>query len=326
MHKKSIYLLGCCFILLLAACQASDNSNVNTNKMDEETSDNTDTYPLTLSIDEKEVTITDKPEKMIPLSLEVAEIILDLVDAENVVAATRGLDDPLLSSKSDIASSIDGRIQAASNIEAEEIIAYDTDLLVMTKMYGQEEDAEKTLGKLDIPILSFEPFVTWDDFIQAYTIIGEAIDEKEQAEENIEQMDEEIANIQKKIDDTAEPTVLVLSEVGGDIGPLMMGPSNISYDLIQLAGGKPAVDDIGLTRSTPASMEQIMKMNPDYILFADFFGKGEEGFSDLLADKGWQTLDAVQNEQTMILDAKYVINPNPDLIDGLEQIVNWLYE
>src|SRR5699024_2278234 len=296
------------------------------NKMDEETSDNTDTYPLTLSIDEKEVTITDKPEKMIPLSLEVAEIILDLVDAENVVAATRGLDDPLLSSKSDIASSIDGRIQAASNIEAEEIIAYDTDLLVMTKMYGQEEDAEKTLGKLDIPILSFEPFVTWDDFIQAYTIIGEAIDEKEQAEENIEQMDEEIANIQKKIDDTAEPTVLVLSEVGGDIGPLMMGPSNISYDLIQLAGGKPAVDDIGLTRSTPASMEQIMKMNPDYILFADFFGKGEEGFSDLLADKGWQTLDAVQNEQTMILDAKYVINPNPDLIDGLEQIVNWLYE
>lgn len=327
-----------CLMVLLAACQSntdkgdnnSSNENMPTNEVENGNNGETDSeqaFPVTVSIGDEEVTIEKRPEKMMPLSLEVAEIMLDLVAPDNVVATTRGIDDELLSSKSKIAASIDGRIQAASNIDPEEIISYDTDLLVMTKMYGQEEEAKKSLDKLDIPILAFDAFVTWDDFIHAYEIIGEAIGEKQQAEENIADMQASIAKIQADIpeDNADKPTVLVLSEVGGDMGPLMMGPTNISYDLIQLAGATPAVDTIELTRSTPASMEQIIKMDPDYILFVDFFGKGEAGFADLMDDSAWGTLTAVQEERTKILDAKYVINPNRELIEGLQMIVDWLY-
>lgn len=339
MLKKSLYIcLLVCLIVLLGACQSNtdngknnnNNENASVNETNDKNSDEKETkqaFPVTVSAGGEDVTIEKRPEKMMPLSLEVAEIILDLVEPDNVVATTRGIDDNLLSSKSTIAASIDGRIQAASNIDPEEIISYDTDLLVMTKMYGQEEDARKMLDKLDVPILAFDAFVTWDDFINAYEIIGEAIGEKQQAEENIANMQAEIASIQESIPEEEEekPTVLVLSEVGGDMGPLMMGPTNISYDLIQLAGATPAVDAIELTRSTPASMEQIIKMDPDYILFVDFFGKGEAGFADLMDDSAWGTLTAVQEEQTKILDAKYVINPNHELIEGLRMIVDWLY-
>lgn len=306
----------------LVACGSTNENNGNEATLNKASA--TD-FPKTIEVNGETVEIDAQPEKMLPLSLEVAEILLDLVEPDLLVATTRGIDDPLLSSKSTIASSIDGRIQAASNIDPEEIIAYDTDLLVMTKMYGQEEDAKETLDKLSIPILAFDPIVSWDDYQNAYEIIGEAIGKQEQAETNITKMNEEIKAIQAKVPTDEAPTLLVLSEVGGDMGPLMMGPTNISYDLIQLAGATPAVDTIDLTRSTPASMEQIINMDPDYILFVDFFGKGEAGFNELLNDTAWKTLSAVAQEQTMILEAKYVINPNEELIEGLRMIVDWLY-
>src|SRR5699024_3398603 len=130
-----------------------------------------------------EVTIEDRPKSILPMSLEVAEILLSLTEAENVVATTKGIDDGLLSTKVEEGKESEERIGAATNIDPEEIIALDTDLLLMTKMYGQEEDAEDMLSQFDTPILSFSPFVTVEKFQDATLTIGEAIGEKEKAVE-----------------------------------------------------------------------------------------------------------------------------------------------
>src|SRR5690625_1426951 len=300
----------------------TDEKN-NTSKVDDH-SDNP--FPLNIEIDGKEITIKKEPQKIIPLSLEVAEIVLELVDPSKVIAATRGLDDPYLSTKANISHEIPNRIAAASNIDPEEIISYETDLLLLTKMYGQEEDAEKILSQLDTPILSFDAMVTIDQFMNGVSQIGKAVGQETKAEELVTDMKTKISEIQQSIPENENPTVLALSEVGGDMGPFMMGPTNISYDLIQLAGATPAVDSIELERSTPASIEQILKMDPDYILLLDFFGKGEEGFENLIEDPGWDTLKAVEYDQIKMVDAKYILNPNVANVEGLKIITDWIYD
>ena len=166
-----------------------------------------------------------------------------------------------------------------------------------------------------------------DAFLENVETIGKAVGEVDKAVELVNQIKTEIQTIQANIPEHAEkPSVLVLSEVGPGTGPFMMGPGNISYDLIKLAGAEPAVDKIDLESSTPASIEQILKMNPDYILLLDFVGDGDKVFTDLMKSPGWDNVEAVKNEQTMVLAAKYLMNPNVENVEGLDKLVRFIYK
>lgn len=308
--------------ILATGCQASQNNEeVQTNEDEVET----DSFPVTVQIDDEEITIEEKPSRIFPLSLEVAEIVLDLVEPEKIVAATNGIDDPLLSTKVDVAEKIEGRIGAQVNIDPEEIISYDTDLLLLTKMFGEQEEAENTLKQLDTPILSFDSIVTTEQYLDVTRTIGKAVGEESKAEKLIASIEEKINSLQQQIPEEESPSVLILSEIGGDLGPFMLGPTNISYDLLKLAGATPAVDTIELERSAPASIEQVLKTDPDYILLVDFFGKGEESFNELMNDPGWNTLKTVEEGNIKLIEAKYIVNPNSKNVDGLEMLIDWFY-
>ncbi len=319
--SMSIFLL--LFLVVIAGCQNTQPQEETESEKQETTADD---FPVTIQIDDEEVTIEEKPNRIFPLSLEVAEIVLDLVEPDKIVAATKGIDDPFLSTKVDVAEEIEGRISAQVNIDPEEIISYETDLLLLTKMFGEQEEAESTLKQLDTPILSFDSIVTVEQYLDVTRTIGKAVGEETKAEELIENIEGKIESLQEEIPEDENPTVLVLSEIGGDLGPFMMGPTNISYDLLKLAGATPAVDKIKLERSTPASIEQILKTDPDYILLVDFFGKGEEGFNELMEDPGWNTLQAVKDNKIKLMEAKYIVNPNSQNIKGLEELIDWLYK
>ncbi|HLS23044.1 MAG TPA: ABC transporter substrate-binding protein [Pseudogracilibacillus sp.] len=322
MRRSLVMFMFLIAFILATGCQASQNNEeVQTNEDEVET----DSFPVTVQIDDEEITIEEKPSRIFPLSLEVAEIVLDLVEPEKIVAATNGIDDPLLSTKVDVAEKIEGRIGAQVNIDPEEIISYDTDLLLLTKMFGEQEEAENTLKQLDTPILSFDSIVTTEQYLDVTRTIGKAVGEESKAEELIASIEEKINSLQQQIPEEESPSVLILSEIGGDLGPFMMGPTNISYDLLKLAGATPAVDTIELERSAPASIEQVLKTDPDYILLVDFFGKGEEGFNELMNDPGWNTLKAVEEGNIKLIEAKYIVNPNSKNVDGLEMLIDWLY-
>ena len=322
MRRSLVMFMFLIAFILATGCQASQNNEeVQTNEDEVET----DSFPVTVQIDDEEITIEEKPSRIFPLSLEVAEIVLDLVEPEKIVAATNGIDDPLLSTKVDVAEKIEGRIGAQVNIDPEEIISYDTDLLLLTKMFGEQEEAENTLKQLDTPILSFDSIVTTEQYLDVTRTIGKAVGEESKAEELIASIEEKINSLQQQIPEEESPSVLILSEIGGDLGPFMMGPTNISYDLLKLAGATPAVDTIELERSAPASIEQVLKTDPDYILLVDFFGKGEEGFNELMNDPGWNTLKAVEEGNIKLIEAKYIVNPNSKNVDGLEMLIDWFY-
>lgn len=318
-------------LIVLSGCSTENNQAENQSEKKEtiesSNQDDKSSFPVTVEVDGEKVTIEEKPEKMIPLSLDVAEIVLELTDPSRVVAITKGIDDPYLSTKSEEAKDIPNRIGSAVHIDPEEILSYDTDLLLLTKMHGQEEEADHILSQVDVPMISFTTIGTVDELFNHYMIIGKAIGEQKKAEEIVGKMKSEIESIQEHIPDTVDaPSVLVLSEVGPGTGPFMMGPGNISYDLIRLAKATPAVDAIGLKHSAKASIEQILKMDPDYIFLLDFTGKGEKAHRELIESPGWNQLQAVKKNRLKILEAKYLMNPNRENIEGLSIMAKWIYD
>lgn len=330
MRKNFILIHVLLALLFIAACQsnaAETKDDANLEKSAESSEKENSKFPKTIASTDGDVIISEKPERILPLSLDVTEIVLELVDPSKVVAVSKSVEDPLLSTHADIVDDIPNRVSSAVHIDPEEILSYDTDLMLLTKMHGQEEDANKVLNTIDLPIITFQTMGTVDSFLENVEIIGEAVGEVEKASKLIEQVQTDIKTIQEKIPKNEDsPSVLVLSEVGPGTGPFMMGPGNISYDLIQKAGATPAVDEIGLENSTPASIEQVLKMDPDYIFLLDFVGKGEEVFEELMSNPGWDSLSAVENNQMKVLDVKYLMNPNVEVVEGLDIMVDWIYE
>ncbi len=307
------------------ACQANINQTEDDASSEIEEAQQ-DLFPVTVESANGPVEIKEKPERILPLSLDVAEIVLELVDPSKVVAVPKAVEDEQLSTQTEKADQIEKRVASAVHIDPEEILSFDTDLLLLTKMHGQEEDANEVLSEVDVPIVTFDTMGTVEDFLNNVEIIGDAVGEPEKATELMTSMKKEIEEIQEKIpSDGEKPSVLVLSEVGPGTGPFMMGPGNISYDLIKLAGAIPAVDEIDLERSTPASIEQLLNMDPDFIFLLDFVGKGEEVFAELSESPGWDRLQAIENDRVKVLDVKYLMNPNPLVVEGLDIMVDWIY-
>lgn len=331
--KRSLYMLSSILFLalFLFACGSTDRSNTeeaddNTGETEETNETETEDFPVTVEHDGEDITINEKPESILPLSLDVTEILLELVDPSRVVAISSSAEDKHLSTHTDKAEEIPNRVSTAAYIDPEEVLAYETDLLLLTKMHGQEEDASSILSEIDLPIITFDTMGTLAEFMENIEVIGRAVGETDKATALVEQMENDLDAIQSNIpEDQEAPSVLVLSEVGAGTGPFMMGPGNISYDLIQLAGATPAVDEIGLEGSSPASIEQVMKMDPDYIFLLDFFGRGEEDFTELSENPGWSSLQAIKNDQVKMLDVKYLMNPNVEVLEGLEIMVDWIY-
>lgn len=307
------------------ACQANINQTEGGGSSEVEEAQQ-DLFPVTVESANGPVEIKEKPERILPLSLDVAEIVLELVDPSQVVAVPKAVEDEQLSTQTEKADQIEKRVASAVHIDPEEVLSFDTDLLLLTKMHGQEEDANEVLSEVDVPIVTFNTMGTVEDFLNNVEIIGDAVGEPEKATELMTSMKKEIERIQEKIpSDGEKPSVLVLSEVGPGTGPFMMGPGNISYDLIKLAGAIPAVDEIHLERSTPASIEQLLNMDPDFIFLLDFVGKGEEVFAELSENPGWDRLQAIENDRVKVLDVKYLMNPNPLVVEGLDIMVDWIY-
>lgn len=335
--KKSILMImtSIIFGLLIVGCQGGneeERAEANEQEDYEGNEENSvegesDTFPVTIELDGNAIEIKEKPERILPMSLDVAEIVMELVEPSRVVAIPKNAENPVMSAQAEKAKEIENHVSSAVNIDPEEILSYDTDLLLLTKVHGQEEDASNVLSEVDLPILSFNSVQTVEAFIQRVELIGKAVGETEKAVEVTNRLASDVESIQKKIPDgDTPPSVLVLSEVGTGTGPFMLGPTNISYDIIQLAGATPAIDSINLQSSTPASIEQVLQMDPDYIFLLDFTGAGEEVYEDLMGAPGWDTLTAVQNNNLKVLDVKYLMNPNVDVIEGLDIMVDWIYE
>src|SRR5699024_7535576 len=120
-----------------------------------------------------------------------------------------------------------------------------------------------------------------------------------------------------------QSAVLMLSQVGSNTVPYILGPSSIAYDLIQLAGGKSGSDVLGLDKTSPASIEHIIEMDPDYVILVEWSATSDE-FTELIDSSGFQTLSAVKNGHVKHMKAKDLSQANRFIVDQLEDLVLWL--
>jgi len=261
------------------------------------------TFPVTVAAANGEVTIEERPERIVSLSATATEMLFAIGAGDQVVAVDDQSDFPA-----------DAPITELSgfDVNVEALASYAPDLVVYSTDPG---GLEKSLRKLEITSLSQVAAVTIDDTYAQIEQLGEVTGRVQQAELVVGRIEAEIDDIMSSLPEFEDPPTYyheldtnyftVTSETF--IGEVysMLGLQNIADEADEDKTGYPQL-----------SAEYILDADPDLIFLADTKCCDQNG-ETVARRPGWGQIEAVRNDAVVELDDDVASRWGPRVVDFL---------
>lgn len=200
-----------------------------------------------------------------------------------------------------------------------------TDVLSATTL-DAEFDLEPIFDHADVPV-TFVDMESLEDMYDSIIDLGERYDRTEQAEGIIEQFNDQVKEIEAKVEGKESPSVLILLGVPGSY--LVATENSYLGDLVARAGGENVFPGEEGIEYTSANTEHLQQTNPDVILRAAHGMPDEvvEMFDQEFEENDiWQHFKAVQDERVYDLE-ETLFGTTASLAapEALEELVDILF-
>lgn len=266
-----------------------------------------------------------QPQRIAALTYETAELVAHLGAIDRLVLVQEALTKPELSSFPEQMAQVPGHALTEGSIDAEQVLAAEPDLVLITPRRGLEEDLSDVLSASGVPVLILpNQWATTEDVIANIELVGEAIGTPEEAQQLIEELS---SGLQEHSSASAEdaPGVLMLSNQAGQ--PFVIAGSAFPLEILRLAGGQDVGEELGFVRSGPISAEEVIATQPDAIVLVDMNGSGRAVFDPLLTNEAVAELPAIANDRVLLVEGRLVQALGfTAAIEGRELIEQWLAE
>lgn len=284
-----------------------------------------DGFPRTVMVEGEPVVIPAKPVRIAAVSGDVADILLEMVDPSRVVVVPIYMDNPAIYRNVEKAEAVPHRIASAVDLDPEAVLAYDPDLIIITLRQTAEIDALNLLRLSGIPIVAVSDWTGFDALKANVMLIGQAVGEDEAAARIVQDIDERLAEVQRRLEGVTPKEVLPLSIFGPEATtPFFIAPTSFKYDLLRKAGARSAGDRIGINRLVRASIEQVVQLDPEYMVLSDWAGTGADAYRAFLSHPAMQAVTAVAEGNVLVLPYRELWG-SLDAVDGVEKVARWLY-
>lgn len=335
-NKIISLLLVFTLIFIFAACQQSNkdlanndhveensvnieeqelNTEEDANEATEEDADSdTETasetsYPLTITdAFDREITIESEPKKIISLSPAITEIVYALGKGDNLIARTDYCDYP--EEVADVES-----IGGLMDPNIERIVELEPDIAIAAAHFQKE-----TLEKLEEAGIKVVILYEEESFEGAYFVIeqvGKVINAQKEAEQIVADMKATVEEVVQKVEGRERPSVYYV--VGfGEWGDYTAGGDTFIGQLIEMAGGKNAADDV---EGWSYSLEKLIEKNPDHFICS----KNDNHKEQLKVAEHYKDLDAIANDRILEIDKNKLERQGPRLAEGLREIAEYLH-
>ena len=181
----------------------------------------------------------------------------------------------------------------------------------------------KNITGINPDIISVEPNSVKDIF-KDIKIIAEALNVVDKGSDLIEFMKYRIRTLKKSYDDKSELTVAAIEW----IDPLMAA-GNWVPELIEMAGGINLFGEAG-KHSPWMEYKDLIEKDPQTIIIMPCgynIQKSIFEIDSLIKQKGWQKINAVQNNKVYITDGNQYFNrPGPRIIESLEILIEIFHD
>jgi iron complex transport system substrate-binding protein len=253
------------------------------------------------------------PSRIVSLAPSLTETLYALGVQDRLVGDTDYCDYPAAAQKKK-------KVGGIINPNLEEIAALHPDLVLVTKEINRL-DTVRALDTLGIPVYGTDAHThTVDDILSTTQKLADLLAVPEAGKTLTSDLRARLTALHTKLE--AIPPTRVLFVVWTE--PLIsIGKDTFIADALRQADAASIVDS---TQDWPQmSLEEVVHLQPDYLVFAASHSEAAARDFDSLADRpGWRILDAVHSRHyAVISDA--VNRPAPRIVSAIEELARQLH-
>lgn len=267
-----------------------------------------DHFPVTVTSDAGETTITERPERIAALSATHVEMLYAIGAGDQVIAGD------LFSNYPPAAAGIE--LLDSFNLNVESLIALDPDLVILS---FDPVEAVAALDAVGIPTLLLGTATSIEDAYSQMIIVGDASGHLAEARDLVLAMQSEMDAIVETVAGSAEgmtyyhetdPFSYYTPNSASFIGQL--------YNLLGMVNIADAAPDEFGSGFPQLSPEFIVDADPNLIVLA----AGGDEVSTLAERPGWDTMTAVANGNVAVIDTDIASRWGPRIVELLQAIAD----
>ena len=268
-----------------------------------------------------DLTLSQKPQRIVSLTIASDEILLELVPVSRIAALTYLVDNPAISNATESARQVPAKIRAS----VEAVIAMQPDLVLAPDWLPEE--LSRTLRDTGLNVYVFTAGQSIAEVQQNIRDIAQAVGEPGKGEEILARMDatlREVAEKTEKIPEQKRPIVARVTTMGGS------GGAGTSFDdICRYAGVRNAGALAGLSATGTLTNEQILRIDPDLFLIPawDYTQKTDlqRLRQQIENDPSLQTVKAIKNRRLIQISDKYLFCTSQYIVEGVRQLAEAAY-
>lgn len=241
-------------------------------------------YPLTV-VDSNgdEVTIAQEPAKVVSVAPNLTELMYVLGVQDKLVGRSDYCDYP--AEVADVAS-----VGTITKPDIETIISLEPDVVIVSTHF--EEENEKKLEELNIPVITLYEDKDVNGVYQMITTLGKVMNCEAKAEETVNEMQATIAEVTEKVAGLEAPSVYYV--VGyGEYGDYTAGGDTFVGGMLTLAGGDNIAKNVS---GWSITLEEIIEADPSIIVLAEY------AKDDFMSQPNYSELTAVKEGNVYVID------------------------
>ena len=209
------------------------------------------------------------------------------------------------------------------NLNAEEIIAKDPDLIVVSgfSVIG-DEDPYKTFSDAGITVVYIPVSNTINDIYEDIIFMGNLTNKSDKANEIVDKMKSEVEAI-KEVGNKIENKKSVYFEIGSGGQLYTFGNGNFLNEMIEIVGAKNVFKD--QEGWLAVSEEAVISSNPDVILTNIPSYDGFNSVDDIKSRVGFEHVNAILNGDVYGIDNNSSSRGTHNIVKSLKEIAKAVY-
>jgi len=257
------------------------------------------------------VRIAQPVKRIVSLAPSLTETLYALGLQDKLVGDTDYCDYPADAAKKH-------KVGGAINPNMEEVAALKPDVVLVVKSLNRLETV-RALEQLGISVYSTDPHSV-KDVIASMKRLSGVLGAQEAGDALVEKLEERLATVHAKLNGVEAKRVMFVVWTE----PLQsVGEKTFIADVLKHAGAASVVES---KQDWPKfSLEEAVRLQPDYLVFASDHSEGVKNDVDALALKpGWSLMDAVKKRKIAVV-SDAINRPGPRIAEAVEELARQLH-
>jgi iron complex transport system substrate-binding protein len=275
-------------------------------------------FPLTIEeTNGNKVVIPALPRRIVAADAGTADVLAALVEPERIVAVPFTVLD-----FSGAAGFYQKHLEIAhfEKYQAETILAYKPDLILVLSFHDQATTS--MLAQHNIPVLTFEAYKTFAGIRGFLGDIGRAVGNPSGGIALQTEFDARLAAVEKAVAGKPKPRVLSYSNYGNGFA---VGIGESQDEIIRRAGGMNAAAEMNLSGHVSFTFEQLLKLNPDWLVVSGDNGLSSPQVKILLNEASLASLAVIKERRIAVVPDNVYSTISQHIVTAVEILARQIH-